>query len=142
VDNAACGMLLMARTGMRQRETQVACATKAIRNWGVDFLISSKRESFPSERTRWKRYVPTVSNQHHFYTKFPFPNQHVHLVAQTATAVLSTTCLQFNPLGPAPAPPFKASSRLGQAGLILPTAAAAARARRVGRYKLNAVTER
>lgn len=66
----------------------------------------------------------------------------VHLVAQTATAVLNTTCLQFNAFGPTPAPPFNASSRLGHAGLILPAAAAAARARRVGRYRLSAVTER
>jgi hypothetical protein len=60
VANDACGMLLRASTAMRQRETQVAWAVKATRNLGRDFLISSKRESLPSERTRWKRQVPTV----------------------------------------------------------------------------------
>lgn len=55
VDKAACGIELMARTGIRQRDTQVACAMNAARNLGGDFLISSKRESFPSARTRWKR---------------------------------------------------------------------------------------
>ncbi len=56
------------------------------------------------------------------------------------TAVLSTTCLQFNPLGP----PFpaKAASKLGNAGFATPAAAAAALARSVGKYRLNAVTDK
>jgi hypothetical protein len=54
--------------------------------------------------------------------------------------VLSTTCLQFNPLGPPV--PLNAAIRLGHAGFAEPAREAAARARRVGRYKLSAVTER
>jgi hypothetical protein len=64
----------------------------------------------------------------------------LHLVAQIETAVLSTTCLQFNPLGPPV--PLNAAIRLGHAGFAVPARDAAARARRVGRYKLSAVTER
>jgi hypothetical protein len=61
-------------------------------------------------------------------------------VPHTATTVLSATCLQFKPFGPPM--PFRASSRLGQAGLSFLANWAAARVRRVGRYRLNAVTER
>lgn len=64
----------------------------------------------------------------------------IHLVAHIETAVLRTTCLQFRPLGPPL--PVKASRRLGKAGLAVPAREAAALARRVGRYKLRAVTER
>ena len=49
------GRELIARTGMRQRETQVACAKKAPRNFGGDRRMSSKRESEPSAEMRWKR---------------------------------------------------------------------------------------
>jgi hypothetical protein len=54
--------------------------------------------------------------------------------------VLSTTCLQFNPLDPPVL--LNAASKLGHAGFTEPATAAAARARRVGRYKLSAVRER
>jgi hypothetical protein len=64
----------------------------------------------------------------------------VHLVAHIDTAVLSTTCLQFKPLGPPF--PVKASKRFGNGGLAAPANDAAALARRVGRYRLRAVTER
>lgn len=57
-------------------------------------------------------------------------------VAQMLTAALKATCLQLRP--PLPA---NAASMLGQAGLAAPTAAAAALARMVGRYKLNAVQD-
>ena len=60
VARRACGMEFTAMMGMRQRETQTAWPKKATRNLGGDFLISSKRESWPSAMTRWKRYVPTV----------------------------------------------------------------------------------
>ena len=62
-----------------------------------------------------------------------------HLVAHTLTAALSTTCLQFNP---APLTPLSAPRMLGQAGLMAPAAAAACRARIVGKYRLSAVHER
>ena len=62
-----------------------------------------------------------------------------HLVAHKLTAALSTTCLQFSP---APLAPLNAPRMLGQAGLIAPAAAAACRARIVGRYRLSAVQER
>jgi hypothetical protein len=62
VDRTACGILFTARIGIKQRETQVAWARNAPRNLGGDFLISSKRESFPSDITRWKRYDPTARN--------------------------------------------------------------------------------
>ena len=122
VASAACGMELMARTGMRQRDTQVAWATNAARNLGGDFLIESKRESEPSERMRRKRNVPTVIVSININPSSIIRNwsKNTHLVAQTATAVLSSTCLQLKAFGP-PAP-LKASSKLGQAGLILPAA--------------------
>jgi hypothetical protein len=56
------------------------------------------------------------------------------------TAVLSTTCLQFKPLGLLFL--VKTASKLGNAGLAAPAAAAVALARSVGRYRLSAVTER
>ena len=49
------GMELIARTGIRQRETQVAWTKKARRNLGGEFLILSKRESLPSADMRAKR---------------------------------------------------------------------------------------
>ena len=49
------GSELMARTGIKQRETHVAWAKKAPRNLGGDCLMSSKRESDPSADMRWKR---------------------------------------------------------------------------------------
>ena len=64
----------------------------------------------------------------------------VHLVAQIVTAVLRTTCLQLNPLGPPF--PVNASKSLGKGGLVVPANDAAALARRAGRYRLKAVTER
>lgn len=57
-------------------------------------------------------------------------------MAQILTAALKATCLQLRP--PLPA---SAARMLGHAGLVDPTAAAAARARMVGRYKLKAVHE-
>lgn len=57
---AAAGIELTAIMGIRQSDTQVACAAHAPMNLGGDFLISSKRESFPSCRTRWKRNDPTI----------------------------------------------------------------------------------
>ena len=65
-------------------------------------------------------------------------NHNLRLVAQILTAALKTTCLQFNP----PPAPLNAPMILGHAGFALPAAAAAARARMVGKYKLNAVQER
>ncbi len=46
------GRELMARTGIRQRDTQVACAKKAPANWGGEDRMSSKRESVPSAEMR------------------------------------------------------------------------------------------
>ena len=63
----------------------------------------------------------------------------LHLVAHKLTAALSTICLQFSP---APLAPLNARRMLGLAGLIPPAAAAACRARIVGRYRLSAVQER
>ena len=61
------------------------------------------------------------------------------LVAHMLTARLNTTCLQFSP---APLTPRRAPRMLGQAGLIAPMAAAACRARIVGRYRASAVQDR
>jgi hypothetical protein len=61
----------------------------------------------------------------------------VHLVAQTATAALNATCLQFKV-----PPPIAELSNLGHAGFTLPIPVGATRDRRTGRYKLTAVTER
>ena len=49
---AETGREFRARTGMRQRDTQVACAKKAPRNFGGDVRMSSKRESEPSAEMR------------------------------------------------------------------------------------------
>lgn len=65
--------------------------------------------------------------------------QTVRLVAQIETAILRKACLQFS--SPIP-PPDMEASRLGHAGLVAPMAAAAARARMVGRYSDSAVHER
>ena len=54
------GREFKARTGMRQRDTQVAWAKKAMRKEGGEVRILSKRESEPSAEMRRKRYVPTV----------------------------------------------------------------------------------
>lgn len=55
------GMLLMARTGRRQRDTHVACAKKATRNFGGELRMLSKRLSRPSsEVIREKRKEPTT----------------------------------------------------------------------------------
>jgi hypothetical protein len=60
-ERAVAGTEFRASTGRRHRETQVAWAKKAPRNFGGDFLISSKRESRPSSAVmREKRKVPTV----------------------------------------------------------------------------------
>jgi len=64
----------------------------------------------------------------------------IRLVHQIETAALKTTCLQLNPCRPPL--PEKAASKLGNAGFTAPAAAAAALARNVGKYKLNAVTPR
>ena len=56
----ARGRLLSARTGSRQRDTQVACAKKAPRNLGGEERMLSKRESWPSEVMRAKRKDPTA----------------------------------------------------------------------------------
>ena len=111
VERTACGILFTARTGIKQRETQVACAINAARNLGGDFLISSNRESFPSDKTRWNRKDPHC---HTLDTSFSrdMKAREVHLIAHIDTAVLSTTCLQFKPLGPPF--PVKASKRLGK----------------------------
>lgn len=69
-----------------------------------------------------------------------FAGFNLRLVAQIVTAALRTICLQLRPL--APPVPVNAASRLGKAGLAAPANDAAARALRVGRYKLRAVTER
>lgn len=63
----------------------------------------------------------------------------LHLVAQTVTAALKSTCLQFHAL----TPPLlvKLDSRLGHGGSAVPAAVAAALALSVGRYRLNAVQE-
>ena len=57
------GSELMASTGMRHRETQVAWAMKAPRNLGGEVRMEAKRESAPSALMRWKRYVPTGSRE-------------------------------------------------------------------------------
>ena len=56
----AGGTALMARTGMRHSVTQVAWPIQATANLEGDFLISSKRESLPSFKTRSKRKEPTA----------------------------------------------------------------------------------
>ena len=49
------GRELRARTGSRQRVTQVAWAKKAPRNLGGELRMLSKRESEPSAEMRRKR---------------------------------------------------------------------------------------
>ena len=63
----------------------------------------------------------------------------IRRVAHTPTAALNTTCLQFQP---APARPISAALTLGHAGLAVPAAVAAARARSAGKYRLSPVHER
>jgi hypothetical protein len=58
---AGPGTALSAMTGIMQSDTQAAWPTKAAANLGGDGLMSSKRESLPSVKTRRKRYVPTGS---------------------------------------------------------------------------------
>ena len=53
--NVAMGTALRARTGIRQRDTQVAWAKKAPRNLGGEVRMESKRESLPSAEMRAKR---------------------------------------------------------------------------------------
>lgn len=53
--NAKAGRELMARTGIRHRLTQVACAKKAPRNLGGESRMESKRESVPSAEMRANR---------------------------------------------------------------------------------------
>ena len=54
-EKTEAGSELIARTGMRQRETHVAWAKKATAKDGGDVRILSKRESEPSAEMRRKR---------------------------------------------------------------------------------------
>ena len=53
--NRDAGSELIASTGIKQRDTHVACAKKAPRNFGGDWRMLSKRESLPSAEMRAKR---------------------------------------------------------------------------------------
>ena len=54
-EKTEAGSELIARTGMRQRETHVAWAKKATAKEGGEVRILSKRESEPSAEMRRKR---------------------------------------------------------------------------------------
>ena len=147
------GSELMHRTGSRQSDTQVACAMKAANNLGGEPRMESKRESRPfSAVMRENRNVPTRPPSVSRVGLSGSEERHgrggervIRLVAQTATAALSATCLQFNTAAPAAAeldPPVNAPSKLGNGGFAAPVVAANALPRRAGRYKLNAVQER
>lgn len=114
------GMLLTVKTGSRQSETHVACAKKAPKNFGGEPRTLSKRLSLPSSVViREKRKLPSR-------------------VAQTVTAALRTTCLQFQALT---APLLvRLAKRLGHAGAEEPIFAVAL-ARRVGRKSESVVQE-
>lgn len=49
------GRALMARAGIKHRETQVACIMKAPKSFGGEPRISLKRESSPSAEVRANR---------------------------------------------------------------------------------------
>lgn len=115
--STCAGMEFSARTGMRQREIQVACAMKAPKNLRGEERMVSKRESWPSPRTRLKRKLPTIN-----YVSFRSSTEEVRWkmmiytrrVAHTATAALINTCLQLYPL---PSNPFTAPMIVGLFGV-------------------------
>lgn len=102
----------------------------ATKNLGGEPRMVSNLESCPfSAVMRENRKVPTIRRHNKLGYHLDKYFDDLHLAAHRDTAKLKTTCRQFSK--PAPVLDILAN-KLGHAGFVAPTAAAAARARMAG----------